>query len=648
MRLHSGINCGGNSAKKLYFRFRMMKAAIIAGGKGTRLKDHYSVPKPLVLLNGKPVIAYQFELLAQYGIKEVVLLLGHGAEEIQAYCGDGSKWGLQFIYSIEEEALGTAGSLKNAEKYFDDDFLVFYADVAINMDLHRFIRFHRNHKSKATLAVHPNDHPFDSDLLDCDSDGKINAFYAKPHPKGQYFRNLVNAAVYIFSPEIFRFIPEKAFADFGKNIFPELVHRCDMYAYNTIEYIKDMGTPARVKEVEEAMQSGKWAKANYNHPQKAIFFDRDGVLNLDPGFIKHPDEFMLYPFTSKAVSLANKSEFASIVVTNQSGIARNIFNEEMLHKIHHKMEWMLGEEGAKLDAIYFCPHHPDKGFPEENPDLKIDCDCRKPKPGMLLKAAREFCIDLSHSWMIGDTGRDIQAARSAGVTPVAVRTGHALADTDDKPDFFFDNVFDAVDFIVHDPCQPLFEKVKKQFDASTSSGAFLILIGGNSGSGKSTVAASLKKKFSESGIHSTLVHLDHWIKPASMREDNENVFSRFRMEQLEEDLQSFWDGEIISVPQYDRRTRAHKGHVVYGKGKSELIIVEGVPALACNSLLPHADLRIFCDINEDLYKERFFARYIWKGLSEEAIESLFKERIEDERPYIDVLKEKADIVYTLK
>lgn len=625
----------------------MMKAAIIAGGKGTRLKDAYSVPKPLVLLNGKPVIEYQFELLAETGIKEVVLLLGHGAQEIIDFCGDGKKWGLNFKFSIEPEPKGTAGALLYAQSEFQDDFLVLYADVSIRMDIHRFIRFHRQNKSKATLAVHPNDHPFDSDLLDCDANNKITSFFPKPHQSGVYYRNLVNAAVYILNPEIFQHIPNDKASDFGKDIFPEIVGKMPMYAYNTIEYIKDMGTPNRVKEVEEAMASGKWYQSSYKTLQKAIFFDRDGVLNIDPGFVKNTDEMVLYPFTSKAIKLANKSPFASIVITNQSGIARNLYSETGLREIHNKMEWVLGEDGAKLDAIYYCPHHPDKGFPEENPALKIDCECRKPKPGMILQAARDFCIDLSESWMIGDSGRDMMAAKSAGVTPVAVRTGNGLQESDDKPDFFFDNVYDAVDFIVNDPCKDLALLLLDKFKLEQKKSPFIILVGGNSGAGKSTVAASIKRKFVREGIQTTIMHLDHWIKPTHLRSENENVFTRFRLDEMEEDLQSYMEGEIISIPKYDRLSRSHKGHVSYGLGQADVLIIEGVPALACKAVSEKANVKIFCDMNEEIYQERFYARYIWKGLPEDEIEKLFEERKQDERWYIDQLKSQADIIFTL-
>lgn len=251
--------------------------------------------------------------------------------------------------------------------------------------------------------------------------------------------------------------------------------------------------------------------------------------------------------------------------------------------------------------------------------------------------------------MIGDSGRDLEAAKAAGVTPVGVRTGNSLSDTDEKPDFFFDNVLDAVDFIVNNPCEDLFIEVYKEYLAhrDKSTRPFIIAMGGNSGSGKSTVAASLKKKFNDIEETAIIVHLDHWIKPAHLRRRDENVFSRFRLDDLDEDMEALLQGEIISIPRYDMQSRKHKGHILYGLGAARIVIVEGVPALASAACRSYAHLKIFCDISETLYRQRFFARYIWKGLDERIIQALFEERKNDERPFIDPLRGEADIIFTL-
>ena len=147
---------------------------------------------------------------------------------------------------------------------------------------------------------------------------------------------------------------------------------------------------------------------------KAVFLDRDGTINKYVGFLRNIDEFELLPGVAEAIKAINSTGFLVIVVTNQPVIARGEVSYEELQEIHNKMETLLGNQGAYIDAIYYCPHHPHKGYEGEIPELKFECDCRKPKPGMLLKAAKDFNIDLSQSWMIGDGENDIKAGKAAG------------------------------------------------------------------------------------------------------------------------------------------------------------------------------------------------------------------------------------------
>ena len=162
------------------------------------------------------------------------------------------------------------------------------------------------------------------------------------------------------------------------------------------------------------MGSRCWWPKNLKNKQKAVFLDRDGTINKYVGFLRNIDEFELIDGVANAIKKINASGYLAIVVTNQPVIARGEVSFEELEGIHNKMETLLGKEGAYLDAIYFCPHHPHKGYEGERPELKFDCDCRKPKPGMLLNAARDFNIDLSQPWMIGDGENDIKAGQNAG------------------------------------------------------------------------------------------------------------------------------------------------------------------------------------------------------------------------------------------
>ncbi len=191
-----------------------------------------------------------------------------------------------------------------------------------------------------------------------------------------------------------------------------------VYAYSSPEYVKDMGTPERFEQVCADFTSGVVRAKNLSRPQKAVFLDRDGVINRYMGFLRDISDFELIDGVAKAIRIINDSGYLCIVVTNQPVIARGEVTRDELDEIHAKMETMLGKEGAYIDGLYVCPHHPDKGFKGEIPELKVDCDCRKPKPGMLLKAAEEYNIDLSQSWMIGDSWRDVAAGEAAGVKTV--------------------------------------------------------------------------------------------------------------------------------------------------------------------------------------------------------------------------------------
>ena len=184
--------------------------------------------------------------------------------------------------------------------------------------------------------------------------------------------------------------------------------------YDSPEYVKDMGTPARYAAVCRDFESGKVEARNLKNKQKAIFLDRDGTINEYVGFLRNIDEFRLLDGVSEAIRAINQSGYLAIVVTNQPVVARGEVTVPQLNEIHNKMETLLGADGAYVDAVYYCPHHPHKGYAGEVPALKIDCDCRKPKTGLLLRAAEAFNIDLSQSWMVGDGENDLLCGKNGG------------------------------------------------------------------------------------------------------------------------------------------------------------------------------------------------------------------------------------------
>lgn len=394
-----------------------MKVVIIAGGKGTRIASVNSeIPKAMMPIAGKPVLEYQIELAVRYGFNDIILIIGHLGNIIEEYFQDGAKWGASIQYFKEVKALGTAGALSLIREILYEDFFVFYGDTIMDVDLPQMLAFHRDKNADASLFLHPNDHPYDSDIVEIDENRKITNFFSKPYPEGFVSKNLVNAALYVLSPKLIDLIPFNQKSDFGKDIFPDcLKEGLNLYGYISSEYIKDMGTPDRYNKVNEDIKSGKVSKLNNKYPKKAIFLDRDGVITKEVNLLCDPSQLELITGAADAIKLINRNGYLAIIVTNQPVIARNLCSVDMLEIIHNKLESLLGYENCYVNAIYYCPHHPDSGYPEERKEYKIDCDCRKPKPGMFINASKDWNIDLSKSYMIGDRNSDIEAGNNAGV-----------------------------------------------------------------------------------------------------------------------------------------------------------------------------------------------------------------------------------------
>jgi D-glycero-D-manno-heptose 1,7-bisphosphate phosphatase len=404
-----------------------MKAVIMAGGKGTRLRPltKDEIPKPLAPICGKPILQWQIQCLKRGGVRDICFAVGHLGEKIREYFGE------SYVYHHETEPLGSAGALLLIRDFYgDEDFLLVFGDTVFDIDIQRMARFHKAKRSKATLFVHPNAHPFDSDLVVLDTDNRVMAFDSKNNPRNGWYHNRVNAGLYILSPTVIpEVVPDTGGKlDLEKGLLTELIRQGCVYGYRSAEYVKDAGTVERVTQVERDIRNGIVTAKNLSNKQKAIFLDRDGTLNRDMDSAISVDTFELLPGAAEAVRRVNESGYLAIVVTNQPMIAKGFITWAGLDAIHAKMETLLGREGAYLDAIYYCPHHPHKGFEGEVPELKTDCDCRKPKPGMLLRAAGDWNIDLSASYMLGDGESDMLAARAAGVCGMKLGNGKNLLD----------------------------------------------------------------------------------------------------------------------------------------------------------------------------------------------------------------------------
>ncbi len=404
-----------------------MKTVIMAGGKGTRIRSVAAdIPKPMIPIDGAPVLEREIGCLRDQGFTDIIITVSHLAEQIMDYFGDGSRFGVRIEYFREDRPLGNAGALFKLRSRLTEDFLLLNGDSVFDIDFNRFVDFHKAHGGLVTLFTHPNSHPYDSGLIIADQKGAVTDWLTKEDSRPGWYRNRVNAGLHILHPRALELTGMDPAAvgteqngktirvDLDRDVLKPLCGTGTMFCYDSPEYVKDMGTPERYETVVRDFRSGIVQGKNLRYRQKAIFLDRDGTINRFVGFLRRIEEFELLPGAAEAIRRINASGYLAIVVTNQPVIARGEVTPAELREIHNKMETLLGKEGAFLDGILFCPHHPDKGFEGEVPELKIQCGCRKPKPGLLLQAEKRFHIDLSRSWMIGDSQSDILAGKAAG------------------------------------------------------------------------------------------------------------------------------------------------------------------------------------------------------------------------------------------
>lgn len=429
-----------------------MKVVILAGGKGTRL-GLTDRPKPMVPVSGTPLLERQVVMARDCGFNDFVFLTGHLAEVIEAHFGDGAALGVSITHVREAEPLGTSGAARDAKELLTEPFIVLYGDTLIDVDLAHMAAVHWQSGGVGTIFAHPNDHPYDSDILDVDADGRVLRLMAKPHAPDLLLPNLVSAALYVLDPEALDYIPAGRASDWAHDVFPAILAAGrPLQAYRSVEYVKDVGTPDRLARGEADLASGRVQRLSLRERKPAIFLDRDGVLNVEKNGIHSPEDLELLPGVAEAVRRINVAGIPAICVTNQPDVAKGFLKFDGLRSVHAALDTGLAANKAYLDDLLFCPHHPEAGWPGEVAALKTACSCRKPEPGMLNVAAERHNLDLARSWLIGDRFTDIAAAHAVGAKAVLVKTGHAGADKERYPnvvsEYVADNFDEAVTYIL--------------------------------------------------------------------------------------------------------------------------------------------------------------------------------------------------------
>jgi len=628
------------------------QVAILAGGMGTRLRERTGdlLPKPMVSVLGKPLLEHQIQLCRHYGFGRIALLVHHQHAAISNFFGDGSAFGVELEYLIEEVPRGTAGALRDALPCLASEFLVLYGDTYLDVDLRALWMAHLASGASGTLFLHPNDHPQDSDLVEVDPSGHIIAIHPYPHPERHALKNLVNAGLYALSKEGLKAVlPASGKADLAKHTFPAMIH-AGLYlnSYVSPEFIKDMGTPDRLDHVIRAITTGVVEARSGRSLRQAIFLDRDGTLNHEVDHLRHPDQVELFSDTASSVRLINQSGKLAVVVTNQPVVARGELSLRGLDSIHARLDVLLGAGHAYLDAIYACPHHPHRGYEGEVAELKIDCACRKPRTGMIDQACQDLLISREDSWIIGDSTSDIEAGRRAGLHTMLVRTGYSGRDGKYPifPDYVAPDLTSAIRWILEGHASvraSLFPFVASHLQART------VLIGGLSRSGKSSAAQVLKELFIALGRQAHVIPLDSWLLPPELRPEGGGVISRYDIPGVLRCMRELSDRSSrhsIMIPSYDpvARTVAIKTPT-RSIGPEDLIILEGVPTLAIPDLVSLADARIYLECLEPERLSRIERDYRWRGLDTNQQDALRRSRALDEDPFVTESRANADISF---
>ena len=388
-----------------------MDIAILIGGKGTRTKViSKSTPKPFLKLNKKSIIERQLDHLKSF--KKIYLLSNNKIKKFNNRI-------LRKNISIIEETkpLGNAGCLKNLINFksIKDDILIISGDLVFNIDIKKFYYFHKKNKSDVSFLVHPNDHIVDSDVIELNKINQLVKFHKKPHRK-KNIGNLCLSGIMIIKKKILKFIKKDKFQDFSKDILPKLIREeIKIYGYNTREYVKDAGTPDRINKIKKDLENIKYIKGSFKTKIPAIFLDRDGVLNKEYQNKHYQNPLKVIDGTFEAIKKINEKGFLSVIVTNQSAVAKGIVTIDKVEKDHKKLEYLFSQNGCYFDRIYYCPYYPLAGFKGEVKKFKKKSNMRKPNNGMFLKAIKDLNIDIKKSYMIGDRITDYLAAKKTGI-----------------------------------------------------------------------------------------------------------------------------------------------------------------------------------------------------------------------------------------
>ena len=631
---------------------------ILAGGRGTRLSSRTSgMPKPMANLLNYSIIEHQIRFAASQGFKYFKVIASYKANLLEEHIKKIQLPNICVEVETEDEPRGTGGALLTFAASYREFVIVLYGDTYITVDLIQVLlktqEVSKGRNFLGAILVHPNSHPQDSDLVKIDQNNKVTQVFGYPHDQDFVSRNLVNAALYVFSKtklaEIKSEINLPRKFDIAKDFFPKVISaNYDLIAIKNTWFIKDLGTPERLDSVEAFIREGKINNFAENFPKSVVFLDRDGCINEEVGYITDPTQLKLINGASAAIKNFNHAGLPVICVTNQPIIARGDATPKDLERIHTKLDFDLGIDGAYLNDLYYCPHHPDSGFKGEVKELKYKCSCRKPATGMVLSAMSRYSIDLSNSWMIGDSTVDIKLAENLGLSSILLRTGHAGLDGKEYcyPDFIFDDLFEASNFI-SDFYPKLRRLVLENYSKFIENK--VVYIGGLSRAGKSTVAQCIAKVLNVNGISTKVIPADNWLNPSKLRDSAKNVLQRYDLLAMEVFLENIL---ATNGPLYGAKTMRNTDNIStiklpYQIFPNDTVIVEGCPVSLLSPGLLENGLFIWVEVNEEVRTKRSFNKYLSLNIELEDIKIKLQDRILDEDKLIDASQTKSQLYWSL-
>lgn len=385
---------------------KLTQAVILAGGRGSRLSPLTDTcPKPLIAFHGQPFLWHLLQQLKSQGIEDVLILVGYLAEQIIEYCGDGQRWGLNIRCIQSPEEAETGQRLMDAAPYIESHFLLMYCDNYWPMNLDRMWGKYRESGALAMITVYANRDGYTTNNILADDQGSVTAYDPARQVPGL---NGVEIGYALVAKEVLEYLPPGN-PRFEHEVYPQLSQQGLLSAFWTEHRYYSVGSLERLPLTEAFLR-----------PQRAVLLDRDGVLNERPPqaqYVESWEQFRWLPGSVEALSLLEKQGYKLILVTNQPGIARGMLTEKELADLHGRMSEELAHAGVHMDAIYHCAHGWDEG-----------CFCRKPSPGMLFQAQRDFHLDLTQTLFIGDDPRDQEAGEAAGCVTKLVSPDFTLLD----------------------------------------------------------------------------------------------------------------------------------------------------------------------------------------------------------------------------